>query len=177
MIAPHAPVDLGRAREDGWLAACVYGSPKHVHRSCHQQLTAVIRSPLRTSAVTALPLMCGRIAGVQITNSLRADQVNWQKPQPDIMTRAVGAAPPLKGFHAHPKEPLQLKTDHKVPITVGQTSGSAPISRHIAPLWLHHSSRRGKNEDVRAAPSAAPSDAEFRFMAGATSMSDSRPIG
>ena len=127
--------------------------------------------------MTALLLMCGRIAGVQITDSLRADHVNWQKPQTDIMTRAVGAAPPLKGFHAHPKEPLQLKSDHKVLITVGQTAGSAPISRHIAPLWLHHSSRRGKNEDVRAAPSAAPSDAEFHFMAGATSMLDSRPIG
>ena len=134
-------------------------------------------SPLRTSAVTALPQMCGHIAGVQITDSLRADHVNWQKPPTDIMTRVVGAAPPLKGFHAHPKEPLQLKSDHKVPTTVGQTSGSAPISRHIAPLWLHHSSRRGKNEDVRAAPSAAPSDAEFHLMAGATSMSDSRPIG
>ena len=171
------PVGLGRAREDGWLAACVYGSPKHVHRSCHQQLTAVIRPPLRTSAVTALLLMCGRIAGVRITDSLRVDHANWQQSQPDIMTRAVGAAPPLMGFHAHPKEPLRRKSDHNMLITVGQTAGSAPISRHIAPLWLHHSSRRGKNEDVRAAPSAAPSDAEFHLMAGATSMSDSRPIG
>ena len=134
LIAPQAPLGLGRAREDGCLAACVYGSPEHVHQSCHQHLTAVIRPPLRTSAVTALLLMSGRITGVQITNSLRADHVNWQEPQTDIMTRAVGAAPPLKGFHAHPKEPLQLKSDHKVPITVGQTSGSAPISRHIAPL-------------------------------------------
>ena len=66
---------------------------------------------------------------------IRADHVNWQEPQTDIMTRAVGAAPPLKVSHAHPKEPLQLKTYHKVPITVGQTSGSARISRHIAPLY------------------------------------------
>ena len=76
LIAPQAPVGLGRAREDGWLAACVYGSQKHVHRSCHQQLTAVIRPPLRTSAVTALLLMCGRIAGVQITKALPADQIH-----------------------------------------------------------------------------------------------------
>ena len=76
----------------------------------------------------------------------------------------MGAAPPLEGFHAHPKGVLQFHFDHRDTVAVGQTSGSAPISRHIAPLWLHQSGRRGKNEDVRAAPSAAPSDARSGLL-------------
>ena len=81
-----------------------------------------------------------------------------------VDVKAVGAAPPLEGFHAHPKGVLQFHFDHRDTVAVGQTSGSAPISHHIAPLWPHQSGRRGKNEDVRAAPSAAPSDARFGLL-------------